>query len=85
MPFKGPASHSKSIPNPELFDFTHRFLLGVALSIPLLVLAMGPMLGFLFFTDLLGERASLWLEFALATPVVGLAVLRAWLFSHSAR
>ncbi|ASJ73365.1 Copper-transporting P-type ATPase [Granulosicoccus antarcticus IMCC3135] len=57
-------------PNPELVDFTHRFWLGAALTVPLLILAMGPMVGFTYFIDLLGERTSLWLEFVLATPVI---------------
>ena len=57
-------------PNPELVDFTHRFWVGVVLTVPLLVLAMGPFLGFVFFMELLGERTSLWLELALATPVI---------------
>ena len=57
-------------PNPELIDFTHRFWVGAVLTVPLLVLAMGPFVGFVFFKDLLGERTMLWLEFALATPVI---------------
>lgn len=32
-------------PNPELADFTRRFWVGAALSLPVLVLAMGPMFG----------------------------------------
>ena len=39
------------------------------LSIPLLVITMGPMLG-LPFRDWLGEQPAAWIEFALATPVV---------------
>lgn len=57
-------------PNPELVDFTRRFWFGAALTIPLLVLTMGPMVGLGFFRDLLGERAALFVELALATPVV---------------
>jgi len=56
-------------PNPELVDFTRRFWISAALSIPLLVLSMGPMLG-LPVRDLVGEPAATWIEFALATPVV---------------
>ncbi|MGI9520305.1 MAG: heavy metal translocating P-type ATPase [Hyphomicrobiaceae bacterium] len=55
-------------PNPELLDFTVRFWLGVALTLPLLVIAMGPMLG-LPVRDWLGSTATWW-EFVLATPVV---------------
>tara|TARA_B100001146_G_scaffold221501_1_gene232082 strand:- start:785 stop:3187 length:2403 start_codon:yes stop_codon:yes gene_type:complete len=57
-------------PNPELVDFTRRMWVGAVLTVPLLVLAMGPFLGFMFFMELLGERTSLWLELALATPVI---------------
>jgi YHS domain-containing protein len=32
-------------PNPELIDFKHRFLIGASLTVPLLVLTMGPFLG----------------------------------------
>jgi P-type Cu+ transporter len=57
-------------PNPELVDFTRRFWVGAALTVPLLVLSMGPYLGFTYFTELLGERTSLWFELALGTPVI---------------
>ena len=57
-------------PNPELVDFTRRMWVGAVLTVPLLVLAMGPFVGFMFFMELLGERTSLWLELALATPVI---------------
>lgn len=56
-------------PNPELVDFTRRFWVSAVLSVPLLVITMGPMLG-LPFRDWLGERTAVWIEFALATPVV---------------
>ena len=56
-------------PNPELIDFTRRFWVSAVLSLPLLVITMGPMLG-LPVREWLGERTAIWLEFALATPVV---------------
>ena len=56
-------------PNPELVDFTRRFIVSAALSVPLLVIAMGPMLG-LPLRDRIGEPLAAWLELALATPVV---------------
>jgi P-type Cu+ transporter len=61
-------------PNPELIDFTRRFWVSAALSIPLLVITMGPMLG-LPVRDWIGERIAAWLELALATPVVVWAAL----------
>ena len=56
-------------PNPELVDFTRRFWVSAVLSIPLLVITMGPMLS-LPVRDWIGERTAVWLEFVLATPVV---------------
>ena len=57
-------------PNPELVDFTRRFWVGSVLSVPLLVLAMGPYVGLGFVRDILGERATLWIELILCTPVI---------------
>ncbi len=56
-------------PNPELVDFTSRFRVSVLLSVPVFILAMGPMVG-LPFREWIGERLAVWIEFALATPVV---------------
>jgi P-type Cu+ transporter len=56
-------------PNPELVDFTHRLLIGAALAVPLLIVAMGPDLG-LPVHRWLSPQAAGWLELALATPVV---------------
>ena len=56
-------------PNPELVDFTRRFWVSAVLSVPLLAITMGPMLG-VPLRDWIGERASIWIELALATPVV---------------
>ncbi|QDY99908.1 heavy metal translocating P-type ATPase [Nitratireductor mangrovi] len=56
-------------PNPELVDFTRRLWVSAGLALPLLVIAMGPMVG-LPVRDWLGERVAVWAELALATPVV---------------
>jgi P-type Cu+ transporter len=56
-------------PNPELVDFTRRFWIGLVLTAPLLVLAMGPFVG-LPIEDWIAPRISRWVEFILATPVV---------------
>ena len=61
-------------PNPELVDFTRRLWVSAGAAIPLLVLTMGPMLG-LPIRQWLGETLALYLEFALATPVVFWAAL----------
>ncbi len=62
-------------PNPELVDFSRRLWVSAALSIPLLVLSMGPMVGLSAPRDWLGEPAATWAEFALASPVVLWAAL----------
>ena len=68
-------------PNPELADFTHRLWISAALSVPLLVITMGPMVG-LPARDWIGEPQATWVELLLATPVVIWAALpffrRAW-------
>ena len=56
-------------PNPELVDFSRRFWLGVWLSVPLLVLSMGPLFG-LPLERWIAPHISVLLELALATPVV---------------
>ena len=57
-------------PNPELVDFKRRFLIGAVLTVPLLVLTMGPYVGFGAVRDVLGERVTLWVELILGTPVI---------------
>jgi Cu+-exporting ATPase len=56
-------------PSPELADMTRRFWVGVALSIPVLVLAMAgdlfPAVG-----DVIPRSVSNWIQLILATPVV---------------
>ncbi len=55
--------------NPELVDMTRRLWVSAALSLPVLALAMGEMVG-LSFDRWLSPQAQTWLEFAFATPVV---------------
>jgi Cu+-exporting ATPase len=54
-------------PNPELIDMTRRFWVSAALSVPLLVLAMGTEL---FGWHLMPMQTLVWVQLALATPVV---------------
>ncbi len=56
--------------NPELLDMTRRFWVSVALSLPVLFLAMGGMIPGNPVTDFVPHQVSSWIEFALATPVV---------------
>jgi P-type Cu+ transporter len=55
-------------PNPELVDMTRRFWIGVALTIPVVVLEMGGHLTGL--RMMLGGQVSNWAQLILATPVV---------------
>ncbi|MEI9402170.1 heavy metal translocating P-type ATPase [Mesorhizobium argentiipisi] len=56
-------------PNPELVDFTRRFWVSAVLSLPLLIVAMAPMLG-VSFEIFIDGRTKTWIELALASPVV---------------
>jgi Cu+-exporting ATPase len=55
--------------NTELRDLTRRMWVGVALSIPMAILAMSPMVGIMEPFGL-APRSRGWIEFALGTPVV---------------
>ncbi|PBC01221.1 heavy metal translocating P-type ATPase [Mesorhizobium sp. WSM3860] len=56
-------------PNPELVDFTRRFWVSAVLSLPLLVIAMAPMLG-ISFESFIDGHTKTWAELVLASPVV---------------
>jgi P-type Cu+ transporter len=55
-------------PNPELIDMTRRFWIGLALTVPVLVLEMGSHL--LGLDRIIDRQTSNWLQFLFATPVV---------------
>ena len=56
--------------NPELRDMTRRFWVSVALSLPILALMLSEIIPGQPLQTLLGPTALLWVQFALATPVV---------------
>jgi Cu+-exporting ATPase len=56
--------------SPELVDMKRRFKVGVALTIPVLVLAMGDMIPGRPISSALGATLRRWLELAFAAPVV---------------
>lgn len=56
-------------PNPELVDFRRRLWIGAPLALAVFLLEMGSHLG-LPIADLIGAKATQWMQFALATPVV---------------
>ena len=55
--------------NPELISMTRRFWVSAVISIPLVILVMGDIVG-LSFEWLASPRAHSWIELVLATPVV---------------
>lgn len=57
--------------NPELRDMTRRFWISLALTAPLLVIAMGSMISRHTFMVPPWNRRLPWLELILATPIVG--------------
>ena len=56
-------------PNHELIDFTRRLWASALAAVPLIILTMGPLIG-LPVRNWIGIELALWLEFALATPVI---------------
>ncbi|MBZ9798891.1 heavy metal translocating P-type ATPase [Mesorhizobium sp. ES1-4] len=56
-------------PNPELVDFARRLWVSAVLSVPLLIIAMAPMVG-LSLEGLVEDRTKVWIELVLASPVV---------------
>nr|WP_198380393.1 heavy metal translocating P-type ATPase [Roseomonas sp. KE2513] len=57
-------------PNHELIDMTRRMWIGLALTIPVVILEMGAHIPGLGLHDLISPTASTWTQFLLATPVV---------------
>jgi P-type Cu+ transporter len=57
-------------PDPELVDFSRRLKVGIALTIPLLILTMTPYLGLTVIREFFGATTSMWLEVVLASPVI---------------
>ncbi len=56
--------------NAELADMSRRFWVGLALTLPVFVLEMGSHFPAVGLSNLVPERISIWVQFALSTPVV---------------
>ncbi|MEO5584560.1 MAG: YHS domain-containing protein, partial [Flavobacteriales bacterium] len=56
-------------PNEELIDMTRRFWIGVALTVPVVILEMGAHI-FPALHEVVSPKLSAWIQFILATPVV---------------
>ena len=60
-------------PNPELIDMTRRFWIGLVLAVPVLILEMGGNIAGLGLDGWMSRAQAIWIQAALATPVVGWA------------
>ncbi|MDP8984811.1 MAG: heavy metal translocating P-type ATPase [Pseudomonadota bacterium] len=74
-PICGMALEPEGIPeaegaNPELKDMTRRFVIGAVLAAPIFVVEMGDHLGLMGMAHFATTAASVWIQFALATPIV---------------
>ena len=74
-PICGMALEPEGIPepegaNPELKDMTRRFVIGAILATPIFVLEMGGHLGLLNIEHIVSMTTSMWIQFALSTPIV---------------
>ena len=61
---------AEAAPNEELADMTRRFWIGLALTLPVVVLEMGAHIPGLDLHHLVPPKLSTWIQFLLATPVV---------------
>ena len=57
-------------PNEELTDMTRRFWVGLALALPVFILEMGSHIRSIGLDRLVPMQTSIWIQFALSTPVV---------------
>ncbi|MGH9159855.1 MAG: HAD-IC family P-type ATPase, partial [Vicinamibacteraceae bacterium] len=57
-------------PNPELVDMKRRLIVGAALAVPIIVIAMGDMMAGGAITRATGARMASWIQLVLATPIV---------------
>src|SRR3972149_3207886 len=56
--------------NPELIDMTRRFWVSAVLTVPLVIIAMGPLIPGFTLEGIASREFLMWLELILATPVV---------------
>ena len=60
----------EAAPNHELADMSRRFWIGLVLTLPVFILEMGGHIPWLGLGKLVPEQWSIWIQFALSTPVV---------------
>jgi Cu+-exporting ATPase len=61
---------AEAAPNHELADMSRRFRIGLVLTLPVFILEMGSHVPWLGLHHLVPEQTSIWVQFALSTPVV---------------
>jgi Cu+-exporting ATPase len=61
---------AEATPNAELANMSRRFWIGLVLTLPVFVLEMGGHIPWLHMGNLVPEHTSIWIQFALSTPVV---------------
>jgi len=61
---------AEATPNHELADMSRRFWVGLVLTLPVFILEMGSHVPWLGLGNLVPEQWSIWIQFALSTPVV---------------
>jgi Cu+-exporting ATPase len=61
---------AEAVPNNELADMSRRFWIGLVLALPVFILEMGSHIPSLGLAKLVPEQWSIWIQFALSTPVV---------------
>ncbi|HET6184907.1 MAG TPA: heavy metal translocating P-type ATPase [Acetobacteraceae bacterium] len=64
------APSAETAPNPELADMLRRFWIGLALAVPVAVLAMADVVPGMHLAAIMARRWSILLQFVLASPVV---------------
>lgn len=64
------AASSILAPNGDLADMTLRFWIGLVLTLPVFVLEMGGHIAALRLNEFVPDQISIWIQFALSTPVV---------------
>ncbi len=61
---------AEAVPNDELADMSRRFWIGLVLTLPVFILEMGSHVPWHGLGNLMPEQMSIWIQFALSTPVV---------------
>jgi len=61
---------AEALPNDELADMSRRFWIGLVLALPVFILEMGSHIPWLGLGNLVPEQWSIWIQFALSSPVV---------------